>query len=73
MFRKRWKRRGSPSKRLPGCDVHLEDRIAVGIREALAKRGHQIVLHGAYSTPMGGGQAVRRDISTGVNYGASDP
>jgi hypothetical protein len=51
----------------------LEDRIAVGIREALAKRGHQIVLHGAYSTPMGGGQAVRRDISTGVNYGASDP
>jgi gamma-glutamyltranspeptidase/glutathione hydrolase len=28
---------------------------------------------GSYSAPMGGGQAVMRDSSTGVNYGASDP
>ncbi len=56
-----------------GCDVDVEDRIPTGIREDLAKRGHQIVLHGAYSATMGGGQAVERDISTGVNYGASDP
>jgi gamma-glutamyltranspeptidase/glutathione hydrolase len=56
-----------------GCDVDVEDRIPTGIREELAKRGHQIILHGAYSATMGGGQAVQRDISTGVNYGASDP
>jgi gamma-glutamyltranspeptidase / glutathione hydrolase len=56
-----------------GCDVDLEDRIPAGVREDLAKRGHQIVLHGAYSAIVGGGQAVQRDIATGVNYGASDP
>jgi gamma-glutamyltranspeptidase/glutathione hydrolase len=55
------------------CDVDMEDRIPAGVREDLAKRGHQIVLHGTYSSVMGGGQAVQRDVSTGVNYGASDP
>jgi gamma-glutamyltranspeptidase/glutathione hydrolase len=56
-----------------GCDVDMEDRIPAGIREDLAKRGHQIILHGAYSAIVGGGQAVQRDIAAGVNYGASDP
>jgi gamma-glutamyltranspeptidase/glutathione hydrolase len=56
-----------------GCDVDLEDRIPPAVREGLTQRGHQIKLHGAYSATMGGGQAVQRDISTGVNYGASDP
>ncbi|MFZ0520405.1 MAG: gamma-glutamyltransferase [Candidatus Acidiferrales bacterium] len=56
-----------------GCDVDVEDRVPAVVREELAKRGHQIVLRGAYSAAMGGGQAVRRDISSGVNYGASDP
>jgi gamma-glutamyltranspeptidase / glutathione hydrolase len=56
-----------------GCDVDMEDRIPAGVREDLTKRGHQIVLHGDYSAVMGGGQAVERDIATGVNYGASDP
>jgi gamma-glutamyltranspeptidase / glutathione hydrolase len=56
-----------------GCDVDLEDRIPVAVRDGLTQRGHKINLHGAYSATMGGGQAVRRDISTGVNYGASDP
>jgi gamma-glutamyltranspeptidase/glutathione hydrolase len=56
-----------------GCDVDLEDRIPLTVRDGLTQRGHQIKLHGAYSATMGGGQAVRRDISTGVNYGASDP
>jgi gamma-glutamyltranspeptidase / glutathione hydrolase len=56
-----------------GCDVDLEDRIPPAVREGLAKRGHKINLHSAYSATMGGGQAVQRDISTGVNYGASDP
>jgi gamma-glutamyltranspeptidase/glutathione hydrolase len=54
-----------------GCDVDLEDHIPAAVREDLTKRGHKINLHGAYSATMGGGQAVQ--ISTGVNYGASDP
>ncbi|MFZ0885179.1 MAG: gamma-glutamyltransferase, partial [Candidatus Acidiferrales bacterium] len=56
-----------------GCDVDVEDRVPADVREGLTKRGHQIVLRGAYSAAMGGGQAVQRDISSGVNYGASDP
>jgi gamma-glutamyltranspeptidase / glutathione hydrolase len=56
-----------------GCDVNVEDRIAEGVRNALAARGHQIELRGDYSAVMGGGQAVRRDFAKGVNYGASDP
>jgi gamma-glutamyltranspeptidase/glutathione hydrolase len=56
-----------------GCDVDMEDRIPPGVRQALAARGHQIVLRGDYSEVMGGGQAVMRDLKTGVNYGASDP
>jgi gamma-glutamyltranspeptidase / glutathione hydrolase len=56
-----------------GCDVDLEDRIPLAVRDGLTQRGHQIKLHGAYSAIVGGGQAVQRDVSTGVNYGASDP
>ena len=56
-----------------GCDVYLEDRVPLAVRDGLAARGHKIDLHGAYSAVMGGGQAVQRDISSGVNYGASDP
>ena len=60
-------------RKFAGCDVDLEDRIPAAVRDGLTKRGHQVILHGAYSATMGGGQAVQRDISTGVNYGASDP
>jgi gamma-glutamyltranspeptidase/glutathione hydrolase len=56
-----------------GCDVDLEDRIPAAVRDNLAARGHQIILHGAYSATMGGGQAVERNADTGVNFGASDP
>jgi gamma-glutamyltranspeptidase/glutathione hydrolase len=56
-----------------GCDVEMEDRIPAGVRRALAARGHQIRLRGDYAEDMGGGQAVMRDLATGVNYGASDP
>jgi gamma-glutamyltranspeptidase/glutathione hydrolase len=56
-----------------GCDVEMEDRIEASVREALAKRGHEIEVRGSFSSDMGGGQAVRRDFSTGVNFGASDP
>jgi len=30
-------------------------------------------VRGDFSTPMGGGQAVIHDSSSGVNYGASSP
>jgi len=56
-----------------GCDVEMEDRIEPGVRKALAERGHEITVNGCFSSDMGGGQAVRRDFSTGVNFGASDP
>jgi gamma-glutamyltranspeptidase/glutathione hydrolase len=56
-----------------GCDVEMEDRIDAAVRKALGERGHEIQVVGSFSTDMGGGQAVRRDFSSGVNFGASDP
>jgi len=56
-----------------GCDVMMENRIPQKVRDELAAKGHQIALKGTFSSVVGGGQAVMRDFSTGVNYGASDP
>jgi gamma-glutamyltranspeptidase / glutathione hydrolase len=56
-----------------GCDVQLENRISGKTREELTAKGHKIQVMGTYSAVVGGGQAVLRDSSTGVNYGASDP
>jgi gamma-glutamyltranspeptidase / glutathione hydrolase len=56
-----------------GCDVLIEGRVPADVRAALQKRGHQLQVLGNFSQQMGGGQAVLRDFSTGVNFGASDP
>jgi gamma-glutamyltranspeptidase/glutathione hydrolase len=56
-----------------GCDVMLENRFSQKVRDELTAKGHVIQVMGAYSSNMGGGQAVLRDFATGVNYGASDP
>jgi len=56
-----------------GCDVIMESRIPEAVRAELTSRGHEIILQGAFSSQMGGGQSVRRDDASGVNYGASDP
>jgi gamma-glutamyltranspeptidase/glutathione hydrolase len=56
-----------------GCDVLVESRITEGARAGLARLGHDVHLQGEFSSQMGGGQAVMRDIRTCVNYGASDP
>jgi gamma-glutamyltranspeptidase/glutathione hydrolase len=57
-----------------GCDVSLEARIPVPVREQLAAWGHEIELRGDFSSlRMGAGQAVERDDARGVNFGASDP
>jgi len=56
-----------------GCDVQIEARVPERVREELRALGHQLQVRGAYSSQMGGGQAVARDFATGVNFGASDP
>jgi gamma-glutamyltranspeptidase/glutathione hydrolase len=56
-----------------GCDVSMENRFAGNVRNELTGKGHKIDLRGAFSSVMGGGQAVLRDFAAGVNYGASDP
>ncbi len=56
-----------------GCDVEIEDRVGADVRNALTARGHQLEVDGSFSSSMGGGQAVRRNFSTGVNFGGSDP
>jgi gamma-glutamyltranspeptidase / glutathione hydrolase len=56
-----------------GCDVQMENRISGKTRDELTAKGHKIQVMGTYSTVVGGGQAVLRDFSAGVNYGASDP
>jgi gamma-glutamyltranspeptidase/glutathione hydrolase len=60
-------------KNFGGCDVMLESRIAPAVLEALTTKGHQIKVMGAYSSDMGGGQAVVYDARTGIKYGASSP
>jgi gamma-glutamyltranspeptidase/glutathione hydrolase len=56
-----------------GCGLYVEGRISRGVYDDLTKRGHQLTPLGFFSEAVGGGQAVMRDESTGVNYGASDP
>jgi len=56
-----------------GCDVMMENRFTQKVREELAAKGHRIDLKGAFTSAVGGGQAVLRDFAAGVNYGASDP
>jgi gamma-glutamyltranspeptidase / glutathione hydrolase len=56
-----------------GCEVTLENRFSGKVRDELTAKGHKITVAGAFSSTMGGGQAVLRDFATGVNYGASDP
>jgi len=56
-----------------GCDVEMESRISQAVRNELTAKGHKIEARGAFSSDVGGGQAVLRDFATGVNYGASDP
>ena len=56
-----------------GCDVALESRIPASVISLLKSKGHQVEVKGSFSQTVGGGQAVMRSFSTGVNYGASDP
>ncbi|MCX8109533.1 MAG: gamma-glutamyltransferase, partial [Verrucomicrobiae bacterium] len=56
-----------------GCDVQIESRIPQQTIEQLQSMGHEVKKIAPYAQAVGGGQAVLRDFSNGVNYGASDP
>ena len=56
-----------------GNDVEMENRVPENIRAELTARGHEIRLLPPFSGSVGGGQAVMRNVETGINYGASDP
>jgi gamma-glutamyltranspeptidase/glutathione hydrolase len=56
-----------------GCDVELEDRVPDNVVPGLRAKGHEVTVRHGYSYHFGGGQAVMRNFSTGVNYGGSDP
>jgi gamma-glutamyltranspeptidase/glutathione hydrolase len=56
-----------------GCDLMIERRIPLEVRERLTGRGHELKVMGDFSSQMGGGQVVLRDAKTGVNFGASSP
>jgi len=56
-----------------GRDVIMESRVPEPARRALTDKGHEIDLHGSFSSLVGGGQSVMRDYAAKVNYGASDP
>jgi gamma-glutamyltranspeptidase/glutathione hydrolase len=55
-----------------GCDLNIESRVSPEVRSELTKRGHELKIDGVFSSNVGGGQAIRHDIATGVNFGASD-
>ncbi len=56
-----------------GCDVMIESRVAEATRAVLSAKGHELNVRGPFSPSMGSGQAVLRNFSTGVNFGATDP
>ena len=56
-----------------GCDVEIEARVPEAVRSELTRKGHQIKVLTDFDSDCGGGQAVMRDFTARVNYGASDP
>lgn len=56
-----------------GCDVMIEGRVPVAVREGLTRKGHDLTVLGDYATNMGRGQAILRNTKTRVNFAASSP
>jgi gamma-glutamyltranspeptidase / glutathione hydrolase len=56
-----------------GCDVSVEGRVSEQTRQELTRLGHNLEVLGAYSSKVGGGQAVLHDSKARLNYGASSP
>jgi len=55
------------------CDIPIESRVKPDVLQALRDKGHNLIVHGAYTTAMGRGQAVMHNSKSGMNSGASDP
>jgi gamma-glutamyltranspeptidase / glutathione hydrolase len=55
------------------CDIPIESRVKPEVLQALRDKGHNLIVHGAYTTAMGRGQAVMHNSKSGMNAGASDP
>jgi len=55
-----------------GCNIVIESRVPLEVRQKLTAMGHQFDVRREYTTAMGRGQAVLHDSKSGVNYGASD-
>ena len=55
-----------------GCHIVIESRVKPEVLQKLSDMGHRLDIHREYSSAMGRGQAVLRDSSAKVNYGASD-
>jgi gamma-glutamyltranspeptidase / glutathione hydrolase len=56
-----------------GCNIVIESRVPADSRAQLGGMGHVLDVRAEYSTAMGRGQAVLRDSTTHINYGASEP
>ncbi len=56
-----------------GCDVEMESRMPVAVREDLTRRGHIIKLLEPFSYTVGQGEAVLHDDVRGINFAGSDP
>jgi gamma-glutamyltranspeptidase/glutathione hydrolase len=56
-----------------GCDLQIEARVPALVRAQLESMGHKLEVRADFSPVMGGGQAVLRNFSAGVNFGGSDP
>jgi len=55
-----------------GCNIVIESRVKLEVREKLSIMGHKLDVAKEYSTRMGRGNAVLHDSKTGINYGGSD-
>jgi gamma-glutamyltranspeptidase/glutathione hydrolase len=55
------------------CDIPIESRVKPEVLQALRGKSHNLIVHGAYTTAMGRGQAVMHNSKSGLNSGASDP
>jgi gamma-glutamyltranspeptidase/glutathione hydrolase len=56
-----------------GCDVTMEERVPVSVREDLIKRGHDPKILEPFSFSVGQGEAVMRDAKRNVNFAGADP
>lgn len=57
----------------PTTKLQLEQRVPRPVIEALARRGHDIQLIGAWDDRVGHAQAIWVDPRTGIRHGGADP